>query len=330
MFLKRFFDFVQAYRLSSARSELRTTTQRAEQLAFKAAVAGADVLRECRLLERNNPLGLLNHDAFAKLLTEPFPWFNQVDLTNYYFSSLFEDLQSLNAPWKVDVFQRSEQDFVRLRSKLLDSFEQICNARISYLNGLCEYFQFEKSLVRYWLECEPAFLLEESRPEPKTIEYRGNKVPVVSLDEMFSLSAQVSYYVASMQKLRSRVEKSLDSAATSKSDAGGGNRAVASFRANLSSFSWSVEEQYAKQVIGIGFRLPYKLRRFTDYEVSLGQLTQDEYSQLLAARNNIAISLLHCFDYCIEAHKGQIASTLRLVDLVRQLIIKSEFKNDVE
>jgi hypothetical protein len=187
---------------------------------------------------------------------------------------------------------------------------------------LVEYFHFEKSLVRYWLECEPAFLLEESRPQQKTIEYRGNQVPVFSLDEMFSLSAQVSDYVAAIQTLRSRDAKSDNSAATSKSDAGVGNRSVASLRAKISSIARSPEEQYAKQVIGLGFRLPYKFRRFTDYEVNLGQLTQDEYSQLLAARNSIATSLLHCFDYCIEAHKGQIASTLRLVDLVRQLIIK--------
>ncbi len=322
MFLKRFVDFVQNYRLSSALSELRTTAQRAEQLAFKAAVAGADVQRECRLLERKHPLESLNNDAFAKLLTEPFPWFNQVELTNYYFSSSFEDLVRLIAPWKLNVFERSEQDFVRLRSKLLDSFVRTCHARISYLNGLVEYFHFEKSLVRYWFECEPTFLLEESRPEPKTIEYRGNQLPVVSLDEMFSLSAQVSYYVAAIQTLRSRVEKSLDSAATSNSDTGGGNKTVASFRVKLSSFSWSAEEQYAKQVIGLAFRLPYKFRRFTDYEVNLGRLTKEEYSQLLAARNNVATSLFHCFDYCIEAHKGQMASTLRLIDLVRQLIIK--------
>ncbi len=319
----KFYGFIQQQRAEAALEELQPLVRRAEKLAYKGAFDGSRVLQECKSLQGSYDLKLLSNSRIARLLSSNSANTSKVDACSRYFGTVFFDVTSFSRPFKPRVFDYSNTDVKKAAAKLLAAFIRTCQGRTMALQGRIEALKYQEELVNLWLEHPPTLppSKDQTSEQPTVAVYRGVSYRVNNLEGIVTFAAQAQHLANGMKNLiDAGIAQIQENDESSTSPVLGATRGK--ILRLISSAPRSLRETLAAEILGMAELIEARVTRFFQCEEDLGNLTAEEFTRVLEARQHLAAAYIDCLKCSAAAHKEQIDSTQQLIELSQALLAK--------
>ncbi len=318
----KIYSFYQQKRAEAALEELRPIVRRAEKLAYKAGFDGSQLLQECKSLQGSYELKLLNNSRIVRLLRSSSELSSKADTCSRYFGSVFFDLTSFSRPFSHRVIDCPNTDVKKATAKLLAAFIRTCQGRTMALQGRIEVLKYQEDLVNLWLEHPPTLppTSDKAREKAEVFVYRGVSYSLNALDEILTYSAQAQHIASDMKKLveAGAAQEHTGAQALTLVASGASN---AKILGKIGSAPRCQKEQFAFEVLGTGMLIEARVARFLQCEQNLGNLTEEEFTRVLEARQRLGAAYIGCLQCSAVAYKAQIDSTTELIELAQALLV---------
>lgn len=323
----KFYGFIQQQRVEAALEELQPMVRRAEKLAYKGAFDGSRVLQECKSLQGSYDLKLLSNSRIARLLSSNSANTSKVNACSRYFGTVFFDVTSFSRPFRPRVFDYSNTDVKKAAAKLLAAFIRTCQGRTMALQGRIEALKYQEELVNLWLEHPPTLPPSNDQANAQASEqaavavYRGVSYRVNNLEGIVTFAAQAQHLANGMKnQVDAGIAQIQENDKSSTSPVFGATRSK--ILRLISSAPRSLRETLAAEILGMAELIEARVTRFFQCEQDLGNLTAEEFTRVLEARQHLAAAYIDCLKCSAVAYKAQIDSTQNLIELTQALLAK--------
>lgn len=319
----KFYGFIRQQRAEAALEELQPLVRRAEKLAYKGAFDGSRVLQECKSLQASYDLKLLTNSRIARLLSSNSANTSKVDACSRYFGTVFFDVTSFSRPFRPRVFDYSNTDVKKAAAKLLAAFIRTCQGRTMALQGRIEALKYQEELVNLWLEHPPTLPQSKDQTSEQTAVavYRGVSYRVNNLEGIVTFAAQAQHLANGMKnQVDAGIAQIQENDQSSTSPVPGATRGKILRLISLA--PRSLRETLAAEILGMAELIEARVTRFFQCEEDLGNLTAEEFTRVLEARQHLAAAYIDCLKCSAVAHKAQIDSTQQLIELSQALLAK--------
>lgn len=311
--MKSLVRFWQDKSSANALEELKTLAQLSSRLAYKASVDGSETKQACRQLSTKYDKHLTSNAAIVKRLTQSQPWTKKAAACHANFSQVFFSLTSISRPWKTWVLERDETEFKKTLDKLLSAFLQTSRGRVMSLEGRIYALEYQQDLLKLWLETPPSLPTPTENAEENTLTYRGVTYRRNALGELITLAAQAKHYAGDIKALT--IETGSDEFTQPAAE-----KSAAQLLSLIKHAPYRPEEQFSFTVLETADFIQAKAARFFLSEQNLGNLTVEEFTRILAAREQLFSALSDCIQSSISAHNAQLRSTSRLIKLAEVML----------
>ncbi len=312
MKLKSFFQSWQNRFYRSELEELVRIQKLSRSLASKASLNGSAAKLSSGQLSPISHRQLSSVDLVKRLI-QVLPWEEKADACNADFARVFFAVTSISRPWKAWVLELNEPAIKKVLNELLRAFIQTAKARAMSLEARVAAINYQQELLKRWLETPPSF--PKGDKVTLNLRYRGVEYRRNVQEELITLSAQARHYADKIKILA--IEPSREKLAHTVKETTAAE-ALKLIKQSL----FCPEEVFAHAVLETAVMIREKVYRIFVLEQNLGDLTSEEFTEILKERSRVFQALHYCNQRSIDAYLAQQASTARIVGLAEEMLTR--------